>query len=214
MHPTPPHPVPRPAPPHPAPPRPTPPPAAAGHPLGPEALAALAPLRRLRALDLANTRAGDGGAAALAAGPLGRRLGELSLRNCFSISNAGAVHLAALTGLTSLDLTGCWRVSGQGLRHLATTKLLQLRLGFCEQVSDAAVAELAAGCPRLQLLDLSWCPEVGDGGLAALGKQLAGLRRLWLARCGRWAHAGRLGWGAGWGVARRRFRRRSTQHRP
>ncbi len=108
-------------------------------------LAALLCLRRLTSLCLASSCSKDGDIAALADSHLAAQLCELSVRNCFSISNAALARLAALPALRSLDLSGCWRVNTHGLRLLAAAgRLQELRLGFCEQVGCAVLLLLAA----------------------------------------------------------------------
>jgi hypothetical protein len=110
----------------------------AAHPWGPDALAALLRLRHLTSLCLASSCSKDSDIVALADSSLAGQLAELSVRNCFSISNASLARLAALPALTSLDLSGCWRVNAHGLRLLAAAgRLQELRLGFCEQVGCA-----------------------------------------------------------------------------
>jgi hypothetical protein len=72
----------------------------------------------------------------------------------FAITNASGAHLAALAGLTSLEVFRCQGFGSEGVLALAPLKKLN----------------------RLTLRDL---PEVGDGGLAVLG-ELPGLKRLYL----------------------------------
>jgi hypothetical protein len=78
------------------------------------------------------------------------RLGEFTVDD-------GLAHLAAVTGLSHLDLRECEQVSDAGLEHLSRlTGLLHLDLSICRQVSDAGLAHLS-GLTGLSHLDVSIC---------------------------------------------------------
>ncbi|MCE9631641.1 MAG: hypothetical protein K8S94_13115 [Planctomycetia bacterium] len=79
---------------------------------------------------------------------------ESLLAQDFAITNASGPHLAALTGLTSLEIFRCQGFGTEGVLALASLGKLS----------------------RLTLRDL---PEVGDASLEVLGK-LPGLKRLYL----------------------------------
>jgi hypothetical protein len=75
--------------------------------------------------------------------------------------------LASLTSFISLDLTGCKRVSDNGMIALASlTSLTGLDLTGCEQVSDNGMSALASltsltGWPRLDWMVASKCRTTG-----------------------------------------------------
>jgi hypothetical protein len=106
---------------------------------------------------------------------------------------AGLAHLRGLTGLQSLDLSECERVTDAGLAHLAgLTGLQSLDLGGCEQgkrVTDAGLAHLR-GLTGLRSLDLRGRrQQVTDAGLAHL-RGLTGLQSLQVMMSEQVTHAG------------------------
>ena len=73
------------------------------------------------------------------------------------------------TGLTSLDLYGCDRITDAGVKHLARlTGLTSLDLSWC-RITDAGLADLAR-LTSLTSLDLKWCHRIGEDGLAHLAR--------------------------------------------
>lgn len=91
--------------------------------------------------------------------PTLRRI-DLSWTDAVDASSLGAA-LNAATGLTSLRLAACSRVSSTFLRehvlHLAP-QLLELSLSACENLSNTAVSELCGSCRALHTLELSDIP--------------------------------------------------------
>ena len=58
------------------------------------------------------------------------------------------------------------------------TRLLELDLAFCEQITDAGIRALAPACPALRALTLTGCTAVGDGACKAIGFHNARLEQL------------------------------------
>lgn len=48
-------------------------------------------------------------------------------------------------------------------------QLQELQLGYCNNISDAALQHIAARCPNLDTVNLYGCTMITDKGLAALG---------------------------------------------
>eukprot|EP00873_Tetraselmis_striata_P000381 jgi/Tetstr1/420645/TSEL_011733.t1 len=144
-----------------------------------------------------------------------RSLESLSICNADAATDTSlAAALAGLPSLTSLELSCCPRLMGQGLgacssgllslslrwcafshdaiASVADTapQLAELRLEECSGVSDATVAALAAGlCGSLTALSLPGCSEVTDAGAAHLAA-LSCLTTLQMDWCHRVTDAG------------------------
>jgi len=104
------------------------------------------------------------------------------------LNDAGMGPIGGATGLTSLDLSGCARITGSGLRYLrgldalsridlsdsgvtdaglkslvdTTTSITTLNLRGCKKLTDASL-EWIARLPRLAMLDLSRTSITGTG---------------------------------------------------
>jgi hypothetical protein len=69
------------------------------------------------------------------------------------VTDVGVASLAALSGLQSLNLSGCGKITDTGVASLAALSGLQsLDLSWCGKITDTGVASLAAlsGLPSLQ----------------------------------------------------------------
>lgn len=49
---------------------------------------------------------------------------------------------------------------------------------YCSSLTDAGLAELANGFPRIEKLSLVWCPNVSSVGLRSLAQRCTSLRSL------------------------------------
>lgn len=107
---------------------------------------------------------------------------RLAFDGSMHLSDAGLVHLARLTQLTDLNISG-WkgRITDRGLEVLRLMpELRRFQMSWQQNVSDAGVANLAA-CDHLESVDLMGTPT-GDGAIQALaGKRK--LRRFKTGRC-------------------------------
>jgi hypothetical protein len=109
-------------------------------------------------------------------------LKSLNLSGCKRITDQGLKHLQALTSLQSLNLYECNQMTDQGLAHLqALTSLQSLNLSWCKQITDQGLVHLQA-LTSLQSLGLSWCEKITDQGLKHL-QALASLQSLDLSCC-------------------------------
>jgi hypothetical protein len=61
--------------------------------------------------------------------------------------------------------------------------LEELRLAFCDKITDVGVKAIAAGCPSLVTLDLDMCHAVTDEGIKAVAAECPRLARLHLSGC-------------------------------
>lgn len=128
------------------------------------------------------------------------RLRQLSLQGCQLVTDAGVAALAALTGLTGLDLSRGRAFSGAhlppfprlqtlSLAHnyeagdealaaaAACSGLTSLDLEHLEAITAAGLVPLLAALPRLQALNVGYCKALGAGFLPAIAG-LTALREL------------------------------------
>ena len=121
----------------------------------------LAPLTRLRSLDLSYTPFTDAGLAGLAGL---KQLRRLLLRDTM-VTDEGLKHLAGLTQLEELDLSGT-HVSDAGIEYLRKmTAMRKLNL-LGARATDASIGVLA-GMKRLQVVNL-YRSQITNTGLARL----------------------------------------------
>ena len=79
-------------------------------------------------------------------------------------------------GLTSLNLKGCYRLTGDGLAALVACPTLgDLNIGGCGMVTDASLELIAVGCPLLRRLCLAGCVLITDAAMALLPVGVVGL---------------------------------------
>jgi len=133
-------------------------------------LRALGALPALTSLDLSRfNQITDEGALVLGRGATS--LTSLQLTGCNKLSDAGLSELSGMAGLTSLDLTGCVRVRGTSLRALSSnlTALTHLNLSGWTRLSEAALEELCI-LRRMKCLHLASCGGVTGQGLSVLGR--------------------------------------------
>jgi uncharacterized protein (TIGR02996 family) len=130
---------------------------------------------RLTELNLyANSEAGDEGAAALAAWPVGAPLTRLDASH-LGMQSAGVAALAKAPGLAGLTFLNLWRnpLGPAGARQLAgaaLANLVELDLGDTGLCDDGAEAlARAGGFPKLQTLRLRE-NRISDAGVQALAR--------------------------------------------
>jgi len=104
---------------------------------------------------------------------------DLSHSNQVSMRSIRRV-LALCPQLRELNLRGYNHVSTRGIAHSA---LAVLNLSWCKNLEDAALAEIAAGCPSLAQLDLAWCDRVTRKGVLLLARECLSLRQLNVNGC-------------------------------
>lgn len=89
----------------------------------------------------------------------------------------GLAELERHAALTELNLTRCTRVSDRGLGSLARLPVLRaLSLKQCIPVTNAGVAMLVTGLPRLERLNVEGCVHVTRRVLDAMTRHRPGLQ--------------------------------------
>ena len=134
---------------------------------------------------------------------------SLSIEGCKKITSVGleAVSASCSQSMTSLDLSGCVKLSDQligssvskliRLEHLRVARckitdtglslvvtacraLRSLDLSDATKVSDAGIVAVSTGCPQLICLDLHNCVNVTNRGVLAISKGCPSLQFLGL----------------------------------
>lgn len=109
----------------------------------------------------------------------------LNLSDCWQIQVEELGHLASLTRLVELDLSGCRNVCnepGRGIPALSSMKrLVSLCLHHCERLREGALSSLAE-LPRLGTLDISRCYQLPASDLKHLWN-LKSLSKLKASHC-------------------------------
>lgn len=110
-------------------------------------------------------------------GPVGRLPGLRRLALPDTVIDSALSAISGAVGLRELDLKGCHRITGVGLRHLTShTDLRVLRLDECRHLDDAALASLQP-LVGLRELYLPFCRRITAAGLRHL-RGLVGLEVL------------------------------------
>ena len=100
------------------------------------------------------------------------------------LGSASPAALAAEVAAADAATAGGGRGDGCGDRSGgAPPALEELRLAFCDKITDVGVKAIAAGCPSLVTLDLDMCHAVTDEGIKAVAAECPRLARLHLSGC-------------------------------
>jgi hypothetical protein len=87
--------------------------------------------------------------------------------------------------LRSIDVTACRRVTDAALAFLGANapSLEEVTLALCDQptISDAGIASIAQGCPKLRVLNLRGCTQLTNTSLAAAARNCPALERVYVA---------------------------------
>jgi len=126
------------------------------------------------------------------------RVQVLSVKKSLRELVTGVNSLAST--LTSLNLSGCYSLTDQGLASLFAQNLpslVTINLSLCKEVTDRSLGRISAHCANLQNLDLGGCTGITNAGLLLIVRGLADLRHLSLRSCwqlsdGGLAHLARL----------------------
>jgi F-box/leucine-rich repeat protein 2/20 len=109
-------------------------------------------------------------------------LERLVLQGCHLVENAVKDGLARLTTMRSLDLHDCAMIADEGLHNLSDmSRLCDLNLSQCVQVTDAGLFGLS-NMQKLRMLRLDSCRKVTDVGLRAVAS-LKKIESLDFTRC-------------------------------
>lgn len=91
----------------------------------------------------------------------------LNLAENRKITDAGLKRLAALTQLTSLNISSC-DITNKGMAHLAAlTRLQRLDASYCNRLTDECAKTLRA-LPELRWLNLQGCSKMTSRSVAHL----------------------------------------------
>lgn len=102
-------------------------------------------------------------------------LRTLCVKGLKAVSNATLDVLALCQHLTSLNMSRCVNIDGEGVRAFAAAVLARgarlalkdLRLSGLPDISDDVLATLGKVAPDLEVLDLSYCRSLHNSALAA-----------------------------------------------
>jgi len=124
---------------------------------------------------------------------------SLHLAGCHQITDHGLLGLVAPRSpsaaslsslppvrLESLDIAGCYQITDHGLiRFLEQcgSKLKQLRVSDCEEITSRTVSTLADHCHGIQWLDMARAGPLTEDCLFSLANRCRDLEWLSLARC-------------------------------
>ncbi|CAD6225467.1 GSCOCG00005693001-RA-CDS [Cotesia congregata] len=94
--------------------------------------------------------------------------------------------IKCIPNLESLNLSGCYNVTDQGLNNAISdtvTSLTRLDLSLCKQVSDQALQKISQKIPNLECLELGGCCNITNHGLMLIAWGLKKLKYLDLRSC-------------------------------
>ncbi|KAJ3153765.1 anaphase-promoting complex subunit Hcn1 [Geranomyces michiganensis] len=115
----------------------------------------------------------------------GQTVRNLSLRNCWTVTDKGLASIAhyAGRGLETLCLASVWDVTDAGVGSMARMcqQLRNIDLSNCRKLSDAGVLSVLDACPAVEIISTSYCKILSDGVLAH--PRWRTVRRLNLQRC-------------------------------
>jgi len=125
------------------------------------------------------------GLQAMTKSPCAKRIKSLNVHGCFQMQTVALASMGCFSVLENLVLSGCTKLSADGIAKLATscpkvTDLSLARCGIC--VSDSSMALLAQSMKHLVNVNVSDCPKIGRKSLAALSG-CTKLRRLDASGC-------------------------------
>ncbi|GMF33310.1 unnamed protein product [Phytophthora fragariaefolia] len=112
----------------------------------------------------------------------------LNLSGCSHITDAGlwAVARHCQAQLDTIYLAQCEKVTELGLRLLAhNCRLVLVDLSDCQQLNDAALQTLAAGCWMIETFIMKRCRGVSDAGIVKIAQCCKDLRHLDVSECSR-----------------------------
>lgn len=104
----------------------------------------------------------------------------LSLRRSLSYVIQG------MPNIESLNLSGCYNLTDNGLGHAFVQDILSLRilnLSLCKQITDSSLGRIAQYLKNLELLDLGGCSNITNTGLLLIAWGLHNLKSLNLRSC-------------------------------
>ncbi|KAI9089579.1 hypothetical protein DFS34DRAFT_639085 [Phlyctochytrium arcticum] len=115
----------------------------------------------------------------------GKTVRELSLRNCWGVTDKGLAAIAhyASNCLENLCLASVWDITDSGIASMARmcSQLKELDLSNCRKLSDAGVCSVLDACRGIETLTLSYCKSLTDNLMSH--PRWATVKRIILQRC-------------------------------
>jgi len=151
----------------------------------------------------------DAGIAGIADGS--KQLHTLKLAYCKNLTDASLEKLSSCINMKQIDLSYCNTITLSGLRKALESwpsvkqlglrgytpltaegiehpRLEVLNLSWSKNLEDAALTQIAEGCPRLTNLDIAWCSKITDSAVHKFvqkSNNSSSLRTLNLRGCNR-----------------------------
>lgn len=98
--------------------------------------------------------------------------------------NCSGYMIGRLSGLKSLNLSSCNRITDVSLKYaFEFIELRELKLSKCQQVTSIGIDSVTHKCPSLEIIDLSECHNINDKAIDILTKNLKRLTHLHIERC-------------------------------
>uniref|UniRef100_G3WYC4 F-box/LRR-repeat protein 15-like leucin rich repeat domain-containing protein n=1 Tax=Sarcophilus harrisii TaxID=9305 RepID=G3WYC4_SARHA len=101
-------------------------------------------------------------------------LSHIYMTDCERITDVSLKSIANLKNLVVLNLANCIRIGDVGLRSFlggpSSSKLRELNLTHCAQISDLSLAEMGERCRSLTYLNLRSCTQLTDCGIEFITK--------------------------------------------
>ncbi|KAI8920078.1 hypothetical protein DFJ77DRAFT_451011 [Powellomyces hirtus] len=115
----------------------------------------------------------------------GQTVRNLSLRNCWNVTDKGLAAIAhyAAPGLEALCLASVWDVTDGGIASMARlcSQLKNVDLSNCRKLSDVGVLSVLDSCSEVEVLSMSYCKILSDAVLKH--SRWRTVKRLNLQRC-------------------------------
>lgn len=89
-------------------------------------------------------------------------LRKINLSGCYDISVNGLEHLKVYRAVEELDLSGCYRLTGQELSQFVTEckKLVPQKLSYCSDIEDGPWPKEVNGCSNLECQERYCCRQL------------------------------------------------------
>ncbi|XP_047954986.1 F-box/LRR-repeat protein 3-like [Salvia hispanica] len=86
------------------------------------------------------------------------------------INDEGLEAISRCSKLKNLKLGLCRNVTDNGLSYVGSRcqNLTHLDLYRCMEITDIGISAIANGCPLLEMIDMAYCDKIGDTSLTAL----------------------------------------------
>eukprot|EP01041_Mallomonas_annulata_P011317 gene11317-23679_t len=113
-------------------------------------------------------------------------LTSLDLSSCFKITDIGIGYIVSnCTDMREMTLADCYNITDVGVNYIAECceDLEFLDLSSCSDVTDISLVKIAKNCPLLVELNVQGCHRITDKSLIALGQYCHRLQILNLQGC-------------------------------